>query len=96
MRFRLIYPKFIKFLEGHHELDDLLAKYLVGNYTMPPSLALPIIAALTPEDIELNLTDDNIGQKIDFNETVDAVIIAEATAISNIEESNQSLCTTMK
>ena len=51
MRLRLIYPKFIKFLEGHSELDYLLAEYLVGNYTMPPSLALPIIAALTPETV---------------------------------------------
>jgi len=76
MRFRLIYPRFRKFLEGHDELRQLCKDHLVGDYTMPPSLALPIMAALTPEDIEVNLTDDNIGQEIDFDEHVDYVLIS--------------------
>lgn len=75
-RLRLIYPRFRKFLEGHHELDQLVADHLVGNYTMPPSLALPIIAALTPRDIEIGLTDDNIGQQINYDEKVDLVVIS--------------------
>lgn len=76
MVLRFIYPRFRKFLESHHELDEFLSKYLVGNYTMPPSLALPILAALTPQDIEIRLSDDNIGDLIDFDEKVDAVIIS--------------------
>lgn len=76
IRLRFVYPKFKKFLEGHDELNTLLKKYLVGNYTMPPSLALPIIAALTPDDIEINLTDDNIGQEIDYDENVDLAAIS--------------------
>lgn len=71
-----IYPHFRKFLEGHTELDKHLKKYLVGNYTMPPSLALPIIAALTPEEIELKLVDDNIKEKIDYDEKADMVAIS--------------------
>lgn len=76
MKIRCIYPKFRKFLEGHTALDGLLKRYLVGNYTMPPSLALPIIAALTPPEIEFVLTDDNVGQPIDYDEKVDAVAIS--------------------
>lgn len=76
MRIRLIYPKFKKFLEDHAALKQSLEKYIVGDYTMPPSLALPIIAALTPDDIEVNLTDDNINQPIDYDESVDLVAIS--------------------
>ncbi|MBD3344786.1 MAG: radical SAM protein, partial [Chitinivibrionales bacterium] len=76
MKFRLIYPRFRKFLEGHHELDQLVKDHLVGNYTMPPSLGLPIIASLTPPEISLELTDDNVGRQIDFDEKVDCVVIS--------------------
>ncbi len=73
---RLIYPKFRKFLEGHASLAGLVREHVIGDYTMPPSLALPIIAALAPPDVEMRLTDDNIGQPVDFDETVDAVFIS--------------------
>jgi radical SAM superfamily enzyme YgiQ (UPF0313 family) len=76
MKIRCIYPHFRKFLEGHPALDEVLKEYLVGNYTMPPSLAIPIIAALTPPEIELVLTDDNVGQPIDYDEKLDAVAIS--------------------
>lgn len=76
MNFRLIYPKFRKFLEGHEELRKICKDHLVGDYTMPPSLALPIIASITPPEIELNITDDNIGQAVDYNENVDLVVIS--------------------
>ncbi|HON09895.1 MAG TPA: cobalamin-dependent protein [Chitinispirillaceae bacterium] len=76
LKVRCIYPHFRKFLEGHHELDSHLKRYLVGNYTMPPSLAIPIIAALTPPEVQLNLTDDNIHQEIDYDEDVDLVAIS--------------------
>lgn len=76
MKLRLIYPRFKKFLEEHPSLRESLKDYIVGDFEMPPSLALPIIAALTPEDIEVNLTDDNIGQEIDYEESVDLVVIS--------------------
>ncbi|MBD3418713.1 MAG: NAD(P)-binding protein [Chitinivibrionales bacterium] len=76
MKIRLIYPRFKKFLEGHAELDEVVREHLVGNYTMPPSLGLPVLAACTPGEIELRLTDDNIGDPIDFDEKVDLVAIS--------------------
>jgi radical SAM superfamily enzyme YgiQ (UPF0313 family) len=76
MTLRFIYPRFRKFLENHTELDQYLKKYLVGNYVMPPSLALPILAALTPDNIEVKLTDDNYGDPINYDEKVDAVVIS--------------------
>lgn len=76
MRFRLIYPQFKKFLEGHDALREVVKEHLVGDYTMPPSLALPIIAALTPPEIEVNLTDDNVGQPIDFDEKIDLAVVS--------------------
>jgi radical SAM superfamily enzyme YgiQ (UPF0313 family) len=75
MKIRLIYPRFKKFLEDHLSLRESLAEHVIGDYTMPPSLALPIIAALTPEDIEINLTDDNISP-VDFDEKADLVAIS--------------------
>lgn len=76
MKIRLIYPKFMKFLEANERIDALLKKHKVGNYTMPPSLALPIIASITPEDIEVALTDDNIQEAINYDEDVDLVVIS--------------------
>lgn len=76
MKLRLIYPRFKKFLEDHQNLKESLKNYIVGDFTMPPSLALPIIAALTPKEIEVNLTDDNIGQEIDYDEKVDLAVIS--------------------
>jgi radical SAM superfamily enzyme YgiQ (UPF0313 family) len=75
MKLRLIYPKFKKFLEDHASLREELKGHVIGDYTMPPSLALPIIAALTPDSVETNLTDDNISP-IDFDEKVDLVVIS--------------------
>jgi radical SAM superfamily enzyme YgiQ (UPF0313 family) len=75
MKIRLIYPRFKKFLEDHIALRESLSDHVIGDYTMPPSLALPIIAALTPDTIELNLTDDNITP-VDFDEKADLVAIS--------------------
>lgn len=76
MKIRLIYPRFMKFLEANEKINKLLEEHELGNYTMPPSLALPIIASITPEDIEIALTDDNIGETIDYEENVDLVVIS--------------------
>ncbi len=76
MKIRLIYPRFKKFLEDHPGLRESLREYVVGDYTMPPSLALPILASLTPPDVDLHLTDDNIGQPINYDEQIDLVAIS--------------------
>ncbi len=76
MKIRFIYPKFNKFLSDHPDLKESLSDYLVGDYTMPPSLGLPILAALTPPDIDVSMTDDNIGQPIDYQEDIDLIAIS--------------------
>lgn len=76
MKLRFIYPRFKKFLEDIPTLKNSLKEYIVGDYTMPPSLALPTIAAMTPDEFEVNLTDDNIFQKINFDEDVDLVVVS--------------------
>jgi radical SAM superfamily enzyme YgiQ (UPF0313 family) len=76
MKLRFIYPRFKKFLQEYPDLRAALSQHLVGDYSMPPSLALPILAALTPPDIEVNLTDDNIGQPIDYDEKIDCAVIS--------------------
>ena len=75
MKLRLIYPKFKKFLEDHRSLREELKDHVIGDYTMPPSLALPIVAALTPDSIDVALTDDNISP-VDFDEKIDLVVIS--------------------
>jgi radical SAM superfamily enzyme YgiQ (UPF0313 family) len=75
MKLRLIYPKFKKFLEDHASLRDELKGHVIGDYTMPPSLALPIIAALTPGSVEINLTDENIS-RVDLDEKIDLAVIS--------------------
>ncbi len=43
-----------------------------------PSLTMPTLAALTPEDIEVGITDDYV-EDVDFNEQVDIVSITAMT-----------------
>jgi len=76
MKTRFVYPKFKKFLSDHPDLKESLSDYLVGDYSMPPSLAFPILAALTPPDIEVLLTDDNIDQPLDYDEDIDLIAIS--------------------
>lgn len=79
MKIRFVYPRFRRFLEGHAELDSLVKEHLLGNYTMPPSLAIPLLAAMTPDRHELLLTDDNIGQPLDFSGNEDLIAISAFT-----------------
>lgn len=73
MRIALVYPKFEKFLANNPELDSGLIRYFLGDFTTPPSLGIPILAALTPEHIELTFIDDNSGDNIDYSEKFDLV-----------------------
>lgn len=73
MKIALVYPKFEKFLTNNPELDSGLAKYFLGDFTTPPSLGIPILAALTPDDIELVFIDDNSGDVIDYAQKYDLV-----------------------
>jgi 3-oxoacyl-[acyl-carrier-protein] synthase II len=70
-----VYPRFEKFLTGLPELDEGLVDYFLGNFTTPPSLGIPILASLTPTDIEVELVDDNSGQTLNFDAPTDLVAI---------------------
>jgi 3-oxoacyl-[acyl-carrier-protein] synthase II len=75
MKVTFVYPRFTKFLESCDELDSNILNYFLGNFTTPPSLGIPIMAALTPPDIEVELVDDNSGDVVDFSRDTDLVAI---------------------
>jgi len=70
-----VYPKFEKFLESVPSLDRELVDHYLGGYTTPPSLGIPILAALTPSEWEVELVDDNNGDPVDFDVKADLVAI---------------------
>ena len=61
-----VYPHFNKFLTDNRDIDRGLVDYYLGDFTTPPSLGIPIMASWTPEDIEMELLDDNSGDVIDY------------------------------
>ena len=75
MKVTFVYPRFEKFLTSLPELDRGLADYSLGNFTTPPSLGIPILASLTPPEIEVELLDDNSGQAIRHDAPTDLVAI---------------------
>ena len=75
MKVTFVYPRFEKFLTSLPELDRGLADYFLGNFTTPPSLGIPILASLTPPDVEVELLDDNSGQPLDYDAPTDLVAI---------------------
>ncbi len=75
MKITFIYPRFKKFLNNNPELDEGLVEYFLGDFTTPPSLGIPILAALTPPDIAVELIDDNAGDPVNFAEGGDLIAI---------------------
>jgi len=75
MKVTFIYPKFEKFLESFPPVDRELYDYFLGNFTTPPSLGIPILAALTPSSWEVELIDDNNGDPVDPEASTDLVAI---------------------
>ena len=57
------------------ELDGKLGEYALGKFTMPPSLGIPTLAALTPPEVAIELIDDNRGDPFDYNAPTDLVAI---------------------
>jgi len=70
-----IYPHFNKFLTDNTDIDRGLVDYYLGDFTTPPSLGIPIMASWTPDDIEIELWDDNSGDVIDYSAHTDLVAI---------------------
>ena len=75
MKVKFIYPKFEKFLESIPDLNLALIDHFLGNFTTPPSLGIPILAGMTPDDWEIELIDDNNGEPLDCDEETDLVAI---------------------
>ncbi len=75
MKVTFVYPRFEKFLESIPALNRQLVDHFLGNFTTPPSLGIPILAALTPPEWEVELIDDNNGDAIDFERQTDLVAI---------------------
>jgi len=75
MKVTFIYPRFEKFLKDLPGLDKGVSEYFLGNFTTPPSLGIPILAALTPPDVEVELIDDNSGDTLDYDAATDLVAI---------------------
>ncbi|MFO8072698.1 MAG: radical SAM protein [Polyangia bacterium] len=75
MKVTFVYPRFEKFLESIPQLDRALVDHYLGNFTTPPSLGIPILAALTPPSWEVELVDDNRGDSVDFDGDADLVAI---------------------
>ncbi len=73
MKIALVYPRFEKFLTNNPELDSGLVKYFLGDFTTPPSLGIPILAALTPADVQVDFIDDNSGDEVDYSVQYDLV-----------------------
>ena len=73
MKLELISPKNSLTEDGRGLWDGKFYSLLYGvNKYSTAFLALPTIAALTPEDVEVNITDENIEQ-VDFDRDVDLV-----------------------
>jgi len=75
MKITFVYPRFEKLLRSVPELDTGLIDYFLGDYTTPPSLGIPLLAALTPPEFQVELLDDNGGQPVDFDTDTDLVAI---------------------
>lgn len=75
MKIIFVYPRFEKFLKNNPELDRGLVDYFLGDFTTPPSLGIPILAALTPPEFDIALVDDNNGDPIPYGDDVDLVAI---------------------
>jgi radical SAM superfamily enzyme YgiQ (UPF0313 family) len=75
MKVTFIYPRFEKFLQSIPDLDQRLVDHFIGNFTTPPSLGIPILAALTPPEWTVELIDDNNDDPIDYRQDTDLVAI---------------------
>ena len=74
MKILFIYPKFRKYLETNPRILEAINEPLYAGYKTTPSLGIPILTALTPEEHELHFVDGNIDD-IPYDERFDLVAI---------------------
>ncbi len=74
MKILFVYPKFLKYLETNPRIIEAIGEPLYAGYKTTPSLGIPILTALTPEEHDLYFIDGNID-KIPYNKHFDLVAI---------------------
>ena len=57
MKILFVYPRFSRHAEAHPELKQWVP---INEYLGSPSLGIATIAAITPDDIELEFRDDRL------------------------------------
>jgi len=76
MNITFIYPRFEKLLESRLELKSSKgAKKHLGEFSMPPALGIPIMAALSKGKHQIKVYDQNV-EDIDFNDNADLIAVS--------------------
>ena len=74
MKILLVYPKFRKYLETNPRILEAIGEPLYAGYKTTPSLGIPLLTALTPDEHDLHFVDGNIDE-IPYDEHFDLVAI---------------------
>ena len=75
MKIVFVYPRFNKYLDDVPEDLRGVASPIIGQFTTPPSLGIPLLCALTPPEHEIEVVDDNRDDPVDFDAEADLVAI---------------------
>ena len=63
MKVTFVYPRFEKFLESVSKMEAESKFFTVGKFTCPPSLGIPILASLTPKDVEIAFVETALPRR---------------------------------
>lgn len=67
-------------IETIHLVSPLVLNGVTGDTPFAPPLNLAILAGLTPEEINVYITDENVGSSVDFDKPADLVGITALTS----------------
>jgi len=70
-----VYPRFRKYLDDLSEDVRDVARPIIGQFTTPPSLGIPLLCALTPPEHEVEVVDDNRHDPVDYGVEADLIAI---------------------
>ena len=59
--------------------------YVIGSYSAPPALGIPILSALTPPNHDVRFVNDNLGDPIPYEEQFDLVAISYFTPAKGLK-----------
>ena len=79
MKILFVYPRFAKFFSYHPLMASSCKDYIIGSYSAPPSLGIPILSALTPPNHDVRFVNDNTGDPVPYDEHFDLVAISYFT-----------------